>query len=411
MKKPITILTALILLAGCSATNPDTDIKPAAETLSEEIAWISDPLTYDGTYDYFSYGKFAPAEVLVDRNYCEVVLREAGDSGEGDKVYCDKLKEDLPYYDIKEISSVFEGDFFRETGKDGILSDIRTPYEETEYCKILSSATKIVPVPSVYCIDLEDIYLLETDDGYDLGLGYKKIRDNTYLLGIRAFSQDDQETSVYAIACYDPRHTSNEETGTAPQLLWEGKEKPYEGDYSYLELPLFRDNDIPTLRTACKVNKTDSIDGLAGAWVYCEELNEDLTYYDLKEVTSGIEDRAMYLTEDGYLTKETVLFKDSLFYKYLSESEEYTPIPGIYSFSGRAPLTDIYSNGYARREQGLEYLIYGNDTNRMSFGVIDIGDGYHILTLVCQTRVSANTMATGEPKVKLDYYWSMAIVR
>jgi len=212
----------------------------------------------------------------------------------------------------------------------------------------------------------------------------------------------------------EPADVSTEEKndpGSEVEFLWNGMEKEYTGDYSYLDLPFFRDYDVPTLRSACKVVKADSVEGMAGEWVYCEELNEDLAYYDLKEVTSGLEDKTMYLTEDGYLTKEAILFKDSLFYQLLNESSEYTPIPGIYNYSTGSRGGDAFSEGEAKFEQGLVYFVNGNDVDRMSFAVVSLLDGHYILSIEYRVRESANTMATGEPKVKFSYYRSAAIVK
>lgn len=213
-------------------------------------------------------------------------------------------------------------------------------------------------------------------------------------------------------ATKETENSPTPETGDSVEFLWNGMEKEYTGDYSYLGLPFFRDYDVATLRSACKVTKADSIEGTAGAWVYCEELNERQTYYDLKEVIAALpEDSMMHLTDGGYIAEETILFKDSLFYRLLNESSEYTPIPGIYNYSSESQGNDAFSDGEAKFEQGLHYEVYGNNSDIMSFTVIGLSDGRYILNVEYRVRGSANTMATGEPKVKFNYYRSAAIVK
>ena len=213
----------------------------------------------------------------------------------------------------------------------------------------------------------------------------------------------------------EPADVSTEEKndpGSEVEFLWNGMEKEYTGDYSYLDLPFFRDYDVPTLRSACKVVKADSVEGMAGEWVYCEELNEQQMYYDLKEVAIVLPgDSSMHLTENGYISDEIILFKDSLFYQLLNESSEYTPIPGIYNYSTGIRGGDAFSEGEAKFEQGLVYFVNGNDVDRMSFAVVSLPDGHYILNIEYRVRESANTMATGEPKVKFSYYRSAAIVK
>lgn len=212
-----------------------------------------------------------------------------------------------------------------------------------------------------------------------------------------------------------PADVSTEEKydpGSEVEFLWNGMEKEYTGDHSYLDLPFFRDYDIPTARSACKVVKADSVEGRAGEWVYCEELNEKQMYYDLKEVTAALPgDSSMHLADGGHITNETILFEDSLFYQLLNESSEYTPIPGIYDYSTGIRGGDAFSEGEAKFEQGLEYFVNGNDVDRMSFAVVSLPDGHYILSIEYRVRESANTMATGEPKVKFSYYRSAAIVK
>ena len=212
-----------------------------------------------------------------------------------------------------------------------------------------------------------------------------------------------------------PADVSTEEKndpGSEVEFLWNGMEKEYTGDYSYLNLFFFRDYDIPTSRSACKAVKADSVEGMAGEWVYCEELNEKQMYYDLKEVTAVLpEDSAMHLTDGSHITNETILFEDSLFYQLLNESSEYTPIPGIYSYASGINGNDVLSEGEAKFEQGLHYEINGNNTDTIDFTVIGLSDGHYILSVEYRVRESANTMATGEPKVKFSYYRSAAIVK
>jgi hypothetical protein len=138
------------------------------------------------------------------------------------------------------------------------------------------------------------------------------------------------ETTKETVKPADVSTEEKNDPGSEVEFLWGGMEKEYTGDYSYLDLPFFRDYDIPTLRSACKVVKADSVEGMAGGWVYCEELNEKQMYYDLKEVTAVLpEDSVMHLTDGVHITNETILFEDSLFYRLLNESSEYIPIPGI----------------------------------------------------------------------------------
>ncbi|MCR5299755.1 MAG: hypothetical protein K6D92_02520 [Erysipelotrichaceae bacterium] len=220
------------------------------------------------------------------------------------------------------------------------------------------------------------------------------------------------ETTKETVKPADVSTEEKNDPGSEVEFLWGGMEKEYTGDYSYLDLPFFRDYDVPTLRSACKVVKADSVEGMAGGWVYCEELNEDLTYYDLKEVAAVLPgDSSMHLTENGYISDETILFKDSLFYQLLNESSEYTPIPGIYDYSTGIRGGDAFSEGEAKYEQGLVYFVNGNDVDRMSFDVVSLPDGHYILNIEYRVRESANTMATGEPKVKFSYYRSAAIVK
>ena len=198
----------------------------------------------------------------------------------------------------------------------------------------------------------------------------------------------------------EPEPTSAPTEETDPETLivdnrWDGYERDYDGDYSYLELPYFRDNDIPTLRSACKVIKADSVEGMAGGWVYCGELNEIEDHYDLREVSELFdEDMEMHIASDGYYTEETIIYKDSLYYELLQKANEYRPIPAVYG--------EVY--------QPLESMSYFLDENRQNvfnLSVTDIGKNTYLLQIEYRVATGGR-MTEREP---YDYYRSAAIVK
>ena len=177
-------------------------------------------------------------------------------------------------------------------------------------------------------------------------------------------------------------------------------EKKYEGDFSYLDTDFFKESDLITLRSACKYKDGES-PVIAGGWVYCDEPEEELTYYDLKEMTEDFPGRRMHIVEDGYITKEMTEYDDSLFCELLNNATEYTPIPAVYDFLSPFPL------------ECLVYMPDENDNSKFSLSVYEMGRGEYLLSIVYRERdLSYVRPADGEgPAVKHDYYRGMAIVR
>lgn len=177
-------------------------------------------------------------------------------------------------------------------------------------------------------------------------------------------------------------------------------EKRYAGDFSYLDTDFFKESDLITLRSACKYKDGES-PVIAGGWVYCDELEEDLTYYDLKEMTEDFSGRSMHIVENSYITKEMTEYDDSLFCELLSNAAEYTPLPAVYDFLSPAPL------------ECLVYMPHENDDSKFSLYVYEMGEGEYLLSIVYRERdLSYVRPADGEgPATKHDYYRGMAIVR
>ena len=208
------------------------------------------------------------------------------------------------------------------------------------------------------------------------------------------------ETTEETVKPADVSTEEKNDPGSEVEFLWNGMEKEYTGDFSYLDTDFFKESDVITLRSACKYKDGES-PVIAGGWVYCDELEEDLTYYDLKEMTEVFPGRSMHIVENNYITKEMTEYDDSLFCELLNDAVEYTPIPAVYDFLSPPPL------------ECLVYMPYENDDSKFSLSVYEMGEGEYLLSIVYRERdFSYVRPADGDgPTVKHDYYRSAAIVK
>ncbi len=183
---------------------------------------------------------------------------------------------------------------------------------------------------------------------------------------------------------------------------WKEKERKYDGDFSYLDTAFFQESDIITLRSACKYKEGKS-PVAAGGWVYCEELEDDLSYYDLKEMAEEFRDQSMHIcTDNGYITKEMTEYNDSMFFKLLDSAEEYTPIPAVYDVLSPLPV------------EGLVWMVKEGSTDvSYRLSVYDMGDGYYLLKVVYDEKdmYYVRPQDGSGPAVKKDYYYSAAIIK
>ena len=103
----------------------------------------------------------------------------------------------------------------------------------------------------------------------------------------------------------------------------------YDGDFAYLDFDFFaKRNYIPVMEEACK-----KMDGLA-----CLELQDELYYYDIKNILKDLPDDAILSKEaisdldyaDYLRVCEDVVYQNTLVYDLVHSDREFNPIPSIY---------------------------------------------------------------------------------
>ncbi len=158
---------------------------------------------------------------------------------------------------------------------------------------------------------------------------------------------------------------------------WINEPKEYIGDYSYLDISFF--DGLPVLRNYCEVIDKNIVDGLAGAWVSCDELKKELPYYSINDAVNHLEGREMTVSENGYNTKDTILFEDSLFYSYWKVlKDDALIIPDIYSFGS---AHDLESISISSKEYAVYLRVIGASDDKVllqaGFKVYEYGGSHY----------------------------------
>ena len=144
------------------------------------------------------------------------------------------------------------------------------------------------------------------------------------------FTDDPQQTPIYRMTHYDYEQATYPETVLIDyDSSWTKEAKTYIADPDLLKqwFPL---EMTPVRSDACKVTSGKEATGYEAGWCWCEELNEEISYYPLLEMVKDLYGERLNnnIYENGVLDPGTIAFEESLFAQFLQQDPE--PVPDIF---------------------------------------------------------------------------------